>query len=416
MKVSIANLAACLVLSACTTTSVTGGQSTRDGIGADLRVFLDDTCLPAQSGSQSLGPFGFAGSTLGEIAIGTGEIVFQSFGRYLEEAGQPNFDASMAIASDLFYSGNPSDPGFGDLNRNIRCIHIVRGGFEPGPAVRDPSASYGHLGLTSEPAFYALIKLVPAPDRSAYFRGELQELKLNRFERTGANIGRDIVISLEFGSPAAARIVTIDDPDNPFVSGGGAFAISAISLPGVERGRIFGEAETNGLVTSWMATPPAGEQNGRFAFNLYVDLVEAKRGNAFLQDIGRLLQSDPVVASVGQDIQELVYDDSERRRDRVGSEFDQRTRERQLRRALEDDLRALEDLILDDFASEERLLSAIRRVEDTVDDILRQRRLNGWFSATPDDLINACDRAIQDAKRRMEDLRGETEDGPGPDF
>ena len=400
ISIAGATTALCLCLAGCASTSVTGGVSARDGLGADTRVFLDDACLPDE-GAQSLGPFGFGATTLGEIAVGTGEIIFQSFGRYLEELGQPDIDTSTGLTSSTFYKGNPADPGYGDLNRNIRCIHVVRGGFEPGPRADAAHPAYGHLGLTSEPALYARIKLEPAPDRSAFFRGELDYAVVNRFERPGGELTRDIVISLEFGAPAAARVFTPDEFGNLVPNTGGAFAISALQLSGIERGRILSDAATNGLVTSWMNTPPLGEQEGRFAFNLYVDLVESKRGNPFLQDIGRLLQSEPVVASVGQDVQELVYDDSQRRRDRLGAEFDQRSAERSLRRSLEDEIRILESLVESGVTDEDTLISASRRVEDAVESIVRQRRVDGWVTASPDPLIRRGEVAVVEADTVM---------------
>jgi len=393
--VRLAALALTLGLAGCNTTSVTGGVSARDGLGSDTRVFLDNNCIEGAGGVRSLAP-GF--STLGEIAVGTGQVLFQSFGRYLEELGQPDIDTSTGVASSFFYGQRETDPGTGDLNESIKCLHIVRGGFEPGPQRDLDDPLYAHLNLTSKPSLYALIKLEPAEDRSAFFRGKLEHFVVNRFERPGGELTRDIVIALEFGSPASARVFVPDQFGNPTPNAGGAFAVGAVQLPGVERGRVLSDTATNGLLTAWMNTPPAGEQSGQYAFNLYVDIIEAKQGNPFLQDFGRVLQSEPVVTAVTEDLSEAIYDDTDRRRERIGSEFDLRSTERQLRRALQDEIRFLEALLDSDVTDEDTLISAIRRVEDVIEDIARHRRLDGWSTQSIDPLVRRAEAGVRRAE------------------
>ncbi|MEL6323274.1 MAG: hypothetical protein AAFQ84_03480, partial [Pseudomonadota bacterium] len=383
-----AGLVVSLIVSGCAATSVTGGATARGGLGADTRVFLDSACLPDE-GAQALDPF----STLGEIAVGAGSVIFNSVGRYIEELGQPDLDASVGMASDLFYApARSTPPGFPfetaedeaegpatrKINRQVTCIHIVRSGFERGPRVETDHPQYGHLELLSEPSLYALIELVPSPDGSAVFRGELRHLELNRFVRAGGELSRDLVISLEFGGPADSRVYTLDEFGAPQAQAGGSFAVGAFQLPGVEGGRVFSEAETKGLVTSWMNTPPSAGDEDQFPFNLYVDIVETKRGNPFLQDIGRVLQSDPVVTAVEYDLRELVYDDSERRRQRRSDEFEQRRLERELRRALEDETRILEALLDAEVDDEDTLVASIRSIEDAIEDIERHTAIEGW--------------------------------------
>lgn len=389
-------LMASVGLAGCANSSVTGGSSVRtDGFGSDLRVFLDDSCLPEEldTGAEAMGPFGFGATTLGEIAVGAGEIAFQSFGRFLEEAGQPNIDTSTGITSELFYSGNRSDVGFADLNRDVRCVHVVRSGFEPGSASFDDSVPYAHLGLTSEPSLYATIRLAPSDDRSAFFRGELIYLEANRFERAGGEFTRDVAISMDFGSPL----------DGPGIS----FASSVLQVPGLERSRKLGPAETSGLVTAWMITPPRASEEERVAFNLQVNVVESKRGNPFLADIGRLLQSDPVVSSVSRDIAEVVAGDRTRQRGEATIEFEQRSDERALRRELEDTVRTLEDLRDDEFSDADSRRFAIRDVEDVLDKVERQRAAEGWISQPIAPLIRRAESLISevraDNRRRRDD-------------
>ncbi|MEM9668622.1 MAG: hypothetical protein AAF950_06815 [Pseudomonadota bacterium] len=371
---------------------MTGGLSARDGLGSDTRVFLDNHCVRSESGTRTFGP---GLSTLGEIAVGTGQVIFQSFGRYLEERGQPDIDTSSGVASDFFYKSVEADTGLGALNDSIQCVHIVRGGFEPSSRGKKNNEHYGHLNLTSEPSLYALVKLEPAQDKSAFFRGKLEHFIVNRFERAGGELTRDIVIALEFGSPAAARLFVPDDFGNPTPNAGGAFAVSSLQLPGVERGRAFNELETNGLYTAWMNTPPGGDQSGQYAFNLYVDIVETKQGNPFLQDIGRVLQSEPVVTAVTQDISDAIYDDTDRRRERIGSEFDLRLDEQRLRRALQDEVRFLESLIDSNVTDEDTLIGASRRVEDAIEGIRRHKRLDGWNTHSIDPLVRRAEAAIR---------------------
>lgn len=389
-------LAASLTLAGCASSSVTGGATSRtDGLGADLRVFLDDSCLPpAASNAGSLGPFGFGATTLGEIAVGTGEILFKSFGRYLEEAGQPDIDTSSGVASALFYSGNPADEGFGDLARDIRCIHIVRNGFDQRPGTDADGQPYAHLGLISKPSFYALIRLDPPEDRSAFFRGHLMHMQVNRFERAGGEVSRDFVISLNFGAPAYGSSEV--------------FAVGTINLPGMTRARTLGEAETRGLATSWLNTPYREDTSERYAFNLYVDVVESKRGNPFLADIGRLLQSEPVVGSVSQDIAEVVTGDRSRQRDEADYLFALRSEERRLRRDLEDALRALIEIRDDEFADDQSRLFGIRAVEDASDAIARQRAAEGrWLSGNITALLQRAQATIQEVQTLVDAPDGE---------
>lgn len=375
MQIYKTGILAALLLAGCASTSVTGGGSGRtDGLGSDLRVFLDDSCLPPeQAGARSLGPLGFGATTLGTIAIGAGKIAFQSFGRFLEEAGQPNIDTASGVTSALFYSADPSDEGYGDLGRDIRCVHVVRNGFEPGPAVSPAGKPYAHLELLSEPSLYALIRLDPAEDRSAFFRGQLLHVQANRFERAGGELSRDVTISLGFGSPL--------DPS------GSNFAAGLVQLPGLERRRTVDAAGAKGLLTAWMNTPPRPDGDERLAFNLYVDVVESKRGNPFLADIGRLLQSDPVVASVERDIAEVVIDDRSRRRQEAQYIYAQRTEENRLRRNLEDLLITLEAVETDEFVDNDTRLSAIRAVEDSIEDVEYQRAAEGWQTPGIDALL-----------------------------
>lgn len=393
-------LMASVSLVACASSSVTGGSAVRtDGLGSDLRIFLDDACLPEEldTGSEAMGPFGFGATTLGEIAVGAGEIAFQSFGRFLEEAGQPNINTSTGITSELFYSGNRSDVGFADLNRDVRCIHVVRSGFEPGNASFADSLPYAHLGLTSEPSLYATIRLEPTDDRSAFFRGELIYLEANRFERAGGEFTRDFAISMDFGSPL----------DGPGIS----FASSVLQVPGLELNRKLGPAETSGLVTAWMITPPRASNEERVAFNLQVNVIESKRGNPFLADIGRLLQSDPVVSSVSRDIAEVVTGDRTRRRGEATIEYEQRTDERTYRRDLEDAVRALEDVRDDEFSDASDRRAAIRDVEDILDKVERQRSAEGWISQPIAPLIRRAESLI--AEVRAANRRDDRSDDEG---
>jgi len=284
-------LSAVLACSGCASSSVTGGGAVRtDGLGSDLRVFLDRKCLP----EPIAGIRGFGAVTLGEIAVGAGKVAFNSFGRFLEEAGQPDINVSSGLASGFFYSSGETESEYARLNEEVRCVHIVRSGFGGTAGEIDENAPYAHLNLTSEPSFYALIRLDPAEDKSAHFRGYLEYAVTNRFERPGGELSRDISIALGFGLPASGA--------------GENFSIGVIQLPGVQRGKVLGKASSKGLETGWLSTPPIEFSGEQVAFNLYVDVSESKRGNPFLADLGRVLQSDPVVRSLDRELRDAVFD------------------------------------------------------------------------------------------------------------
>ena len=281
-------------LTGCTTTLAAGGDGPASGLlASDLRVFLDDSCVPKpQAGFR-----GFGAVTLGEIGVGLGKYAFNSFGKYLEQAGLPQVTESSGLTSNLFYNQITEETTELTLNPDIQCVHVVRGGFATGPQLPDTNAPYSHLNLTSEPSIYALIRLEGAKDKSAHFRGHLMYFTANRFERVGGTDNRGFGIVLGFSLPQFGA-----EPH---------FGIGAIELPNVARRRVFEEQETSGLNTGWMNTPPISDGSEQVAFNLYVDVIETKPGNPLLVGIGRVLQSDPVRRSFDRELTDAVFGDED---------------------------------------------------------------------------------------------------------
>ena len=289
-----ATLCSLFALAGCTTTLAAGGGPGAGVLASDLRVFLDDSCVS----QPKIGIRGFGAVTLGEIAVGLGKYAFNSFGKYLEEAGKPQISESSGIASNFFYSAITEETEYLTLNPDIQCVHIVRGGFATGPQTLDEDAPYAHLNLTSEPSMYALIKLEAAEDKSAHFRGRLMYFVANRFERVGGDGNRGFGMVLGFSLPEFGA-----DPH---------FGIGAIDLPNVAKSRVLEERETNGLNTGWINTPPLEIESEQVAFNLYVDVFETKPGNPILVGLGRVLQSDRVKQSFDRELNDAVFGDDDK--------------------------------------------------------------------------------------------------------
>ncbi len=331
---SVTLFCAALALSACASVNGNGARSSKGGggLGSDLRIFLDDSCLPAEKTAEysvrGLGDLEGVAGVFGDIAVGIGGIAFKSFGALLEEAGSPRTSGTTGVATDMFFADGLAGSDTREMNRKVRCVHVVRDGFASRPALSSVPDEFGSvwtdLGLTSEPSLYALIELEPASDRSAHFRGRLTRLLLNRNELAGLEGGtRDMMLFLEFSSPTAGATVTEDELGNKFVQPGGPFAVGMIPLPGVEKGRIQTTRELKGVQTSWMSSPAAGEKDGDFPFNLHIDVVEMKRGNPMMADIGRMLQSEAIVSRVEDEVAYAINPEP-RRRQQSDTVFEQR--------------------------------------------------------------------------------------------
>ena len=317
-------------------------------------------------------------------------------------SGSPRTSGTTGVATDMFFADGLAGSETREMNRKVRCVHVVRDGFASGPALSSAPSEFetvwSDLGLTSEPSLYALIELEPASDRSAHFRGRLTRLLLNRNELAGLEGGtRDMMLFLEFSSPTAGATVTEDELGNKFVQPGGPFAVGMIPLPGVEKGRIQTIRELKGVQTSWMSSPAAGEGDGDFPFNLHIDVVEMKRGNPMMADIGRMLQSEAIVSRVEDEVAYAINPEP-RRRQQSDTVFEQRRAQRRLLRELEDASLSLKRL-LDQGAGPGELLQARRIVEDALLEIERQQELEGWEGTKPNADIRGAEALVQQARR-----------------
>ncbi|MEZ5998150.1 MAG: hypothetical protein R3B98_05600 [Hyphomonas sp.] len=392
-----------MMSTACLSTSINSRPSVRsDGMGSDLRILFDDHCWPAPElagegpdlSDRSLG-------LGGELAFQAGTLLFDSVGAWLQQMGAPKIDRSTGIVSGKLFSS----PEMYDFNRNIGCVYVVRSGFEPGGpsfgnAPPEFVADWTRLGLLSRPTFYAEIKLTPDEERSGYFTGDLQKMVALDFERDARYDNRDYLLVMDFERPEPRTYVQFANDGSVQFSEASGFARGVFKLPAVKRGQYVSGAAAKALETGWMPLDFSGMDRDSGIFNLYVDVLELKRGDPLLSDIGSLLRSDSVQRAAADELRDQIDKDGKRER-----EADQRTDElvdqRQLTRSLDSAVLDLRRVMASEFADSNDLIAAIEPVEDALFDIERHQN---WRGELPTAKMQAANDLLAQADTKLNEL------------
>lgn len=388
-------------LAGCASSSVRRPVPTyRDGLGPDLRIYTDDVCLAGLPVTRS--GLGLAG----ELVKGVASLAMKSFGRFLEEVGSPEIETASGVHPDLYFDDKADPPV---INPKLRCIYIVRDGFEQkgfsSAAPQEMRQTWERLKLTGTPSFYMMMRLDLADDGSDVFRGTVLELGVDRFSRVGAENARDYVVSVEMGMPSTSRSYTVNDKGEIILNAAGPFTHGGVALRGIQHGAYLGAAELKGVETGWMSAPqrPTNTKN-RQPINIYVDVVELKRGNAFIADLGRFLQSSAVTDAAGQQALTAV-NSGERDKAQAAAAVDAEKAEIALVHALEGKQLALRTEMADKTSTPARLLTAIQGAEDAVSNIDFQKRSKGWRSPYPDALIKDIAEQTVEARVKLNAMR-----------
>lgn len=381
-------------LSACASSSIRERPSDdRYGLGPDLRIFADDACL--DSAPAVRGGLGLAG----ELVKGVASLAMKSFGRFLEETGSPEIETATGVYAALMLDNENDPPG---LNPALRCLYIVRDGFErrgfDTRASESTVADWRRLGLTGTPSLYMKARLDPALDGSNYFRATALDFTVTRFARAGAEGTRDLVVVLEFVIPSGGRQYRVNQQGDIVFDPVGPFARGAFALRGVNNGSFLGAADLRGVETGWMTGPPSLSGVGQLPVNLYVDVVEMKRGNPFLADLGRFLQS-PAISNAAADEAYTLIDERGREQAATAESIELEKTERRLVYALEAVSLDLRETLADD-ASPRELLDAAQKAESAIGDVDFQRRSKGWRSTYPEALIGDISALASRARTR----------------
>jgi hypothetical protein len=367
-------------LAACAATSVRERPTGfRYGLGPDLRIFADDQCLPAGPEARSLG---FAG----EVLTGVAGLAVQSFGRFLQEVGAPDTETSSGVVSLHFINTANEPPTFND---SMRCIYVVRDGFQSreydANAPEELKAIWRRLELTGTPSLFAVVRIDQASANdvaSNHYKATLLEFTAQRFARPGAEGSRDYILTLEFVIPGSGRRYSFNETGDFEFAPSGPFATGGFPLRGVAQGEYMREADLKGLETGWMEGPSVENVADGLPINIYVDLVELKRGNPFLADLGRFLQSPPIVDAAEDEVSDAL-DSKARKEANAEAAVEAARAERQLVNALEEQSLAISEVLSDDDSTQSEILAAIHSAEDAVADIVLRRRQHGWQTDWP---------------------------------
>ena len=391
-------IGACTALSGCLTRSInTRPPVVSDGMGSDLRVMLDDTCLPQDTRGPGDRTLGFGQ----ELALQAGMLAFDSVGAWLQQMGAPKIDRSTGVVSGKLFTS----PDMMEFNREVACVHVIREGFDPsGPAFGNAPpeflAEWNRLGLVSRPSFYAEIRLVPDEEQSGYFSGELLKVVSNDFERQARYDSRDYLLVLDFERPEPRTYVQFTPEGAVEFHDASGFARGVFKFPELKRGQYISGAAAAGLETGWMPLDYSGVDRDSGIFNLFVDVLELKRGDPLLSDVGSLLRSNAVQAAAEEELRKQIDKDGAREdkeEERTDELLRQRTLERSLRRAVLD----LRRTLAQDGLTSDYLIPAQDDVEDALFDI--ERVLN-WRGPKPMDQIDAANELLEEAELRLDEL------------
>ena len=387
-----------VALAACAATSVRERPTGfRYGLGPDLRVFADDKCLPAGAEARSLD---FAG----EVLTGVAGLAVQSFGRFLQEVGAPDTETSSGVVSVHFLNTAIQPAAFNDA---MRCIYVVRDGFQSKEydplAPDDLKAIWRRLELTGTPSLFAMVRLDQASANdtpSNHYKATLLEFTAQRFARPGAEGSRDYILTLEFVIPGGGRKYTFSEEGEFAFAPSGPFATGGFPLRGVAQGEYMREAELKGLETGWMAGPELADVGDGLPVNVYVDLVELKRGNPFLADLGRFLQSPPIVDAAEDEVSDML-DQKGRKEANAEAAVETARAERTLVNDLEKESLEISDVLADEDASNSEILAAVHSAEGAIADIELRRREKGWKSDPPDALLATVKAKAAEGRARI---------------
>ena len=391
---------ACTLPSACLSRSInTRPPVVSDGMGSDLRILLDDSCMPEPEPSREPGD-----RTLGfgqELALQAGMLVFDSVGAWLQQMGAPKIDRSTGIVSGKLFTS----PDMTEFNRSAACVHVIRSGFDPsgpafGNAPADFMADWKRLGLVSRPSFYAQIRLMPDEERSGYFTGELVKVVANDFEREARYDSRDYLLVLDFERPEPRTYVQFTPEGAVEFHDASGFARGVFKFPALRRGEYISGPSATGLETGWMPLDYSGVDRDSGIFNLFVDVLELKRGDPLLSDIGSLLRSSAVQSAAEEELRKKIDTDGTRR-DEEEERTDALVAQRGLVRALESASLELRRALAQEDLTSDDLIPVRDDVEDALFDI--ERRID-WRGPQPDDQVSAANSLLDEADARLEEL------------
>ena len=391
---------ACTVPTGCLSRSInTRPPVVSDGMGSDLRVILDDACLPPPEPGR--GP---DDRTLGfgqELALQAGMLFFDSVGAWLQQMGAPKIDRSTGVVSGKLFTG----PDMAEFNRQAACVHVIRSGFDPsrrpfGDAPAEFQVEWTRLGLISRPTFYAEIRLVPDEERSGYFTGELVKLVANDFEREARYDSRDYLLVLDFERPEPRTYVQFTPEGAVQFQDASGFARGVFKFPALKRGAYISGAAATGLETGWMPLDYSGVDRDSGIFNLFVDVLELKRGDPLLSDVGSLLRSSAVQEAAEDELRKAI-DKDDTRREEEEARTDELVAQRSLERALDRAVLDLRRTLAREGLTSDDLIPVRDDVEDALFDIDRRQ---DWRGDKPDETIGRAEDLLAEADTRLEDL------------
>ena len=399
MAAFAAVLGACILPSACLSRSInTRPTVVSDGMGSDLRIILDDSCMPPP---PSRGP---DDRTLGfgqELALQAGMLMFDSVGAWLQQMGAPKIDRSTGVVSGKLFT----NPDMVEFNRDAGCVHVIRSGFDPsGPsyanAPEEFRAEWTRLGLISRPSFYAEVRLMPDEERSGYFTGELVRLVANDFERSARYDTRDYLLVLDFERPEPRTYVQFTPEGAVEFHDASGFARGVFKFPALERGTYITGPAAAALETGWMPLDFSGVDRDSGIFNLFVDVLELKRGDPLLSDIGSLLRSSEVQRAAEEELRREIDKDGTRREEQE-ERTDELIAQRRLVRALDRSVLYLRRALAQEDLTSDDLIPVRDDVEDALFDI--DRRLD-WRGDKPEEDIEDAAALLDEADIRLEEL------------
>lgn len=386
-----------VALAACAATSVRERPTGfRYGLGPDLRVFADGECLTDDQRARS--------GLVTDVLTGVAGLAVQSFGRFLQEVGAPDTETSSGVVSVHFINTKDEPPTFNDA---MRCIYVVRDGFqskEYDPLAPDGlKAIWRRLELTGTPSLFAMVRLDQASSNNAasnHYKATLLEFTAQRFSRPGAEGSRDYILTLEFVIPGGGRKYTFSDEGEFAFAPSGPFATGGFPLRGVAQGEYLRAADLKGLETGWMAGPELADIADGLPVNIYVDLVELKRGNPFLADLGRFLQSPPIVDAAEDEVSNML-DQKGRKEANAEAAAEAAQTERTLLNALERESLDISDVLADEDATNGEILTAVHSAEAAIAGVELHRRQKGWQSASPDALLATVKAKAAEGRARI---------------
>jgi hypothetical protein len=138
-------------------------------------------------------------------------------------------------------------------------------------------------------------------------------------------------------------------------------------------------------------------------FNLFVDVLELKRGDPLLSDVGSLLRSSAVQGAAEEELRKKIDKDGTRS-DEEEERTDALVAQRGLVRVLERATLDLRRTLAEEALSSEDLIPARDDLEDALFDV--ERRQN-WRGPPPSEEFSAANALLDEADQRLEQLLAE---------